>query len=258
MAKKIDTKNELPEGLEIRTLSMTEGELRVSDDDATKIEGYTAKFNKWSSNLGWFREKIDPGAFDGVLNDDVRALKNHDPNLILGRTKSKTLRLKVDKTGLHYSVDVPNTTTGSDTVEEIRRGDISGNSFAFTVAEDSWNYDTEPMERTIIRCDQLFDVGPVCYPAYPDTTVAARSLDAHKAALEVEKPPDESLTEEEIKEEFRQVDEERTESNASPENPDGAETEETPTPLTPEKKRALGVAYRKLGRIINRCRSAES
>lgn len=169
-----------PEALERRIMPIDDVEMRVSDGDNPKISGYAAKYGLFT-DLGFFREKIKSGAFDDALKDkslDVRCLKNHDPNLILGRTKSGTLRLDTNTVGLRFDNDIPNTTTGKDTLEEIRRGDISGASFAFTVAEDDWRYyEDKPAERTIIKIGQLYDVSPCTYPAYPDTTVAARSLE---------------------------------------------------------------------------------
>ena len=70
------------------------------DGKTPTIRGHAAVFERLSDNLGGFREQIKPGAFDGVLNDDVRALFNHNTDLVLGRTKSGTLRLSVDSTGL--------------------------------------------------------------------------------------------------------------------------------------------------------------
>jgi len=166
-----------PVNMERRILPPEEIELRVEEGDKPKLVGYAAKFGKWSLDFGGWREKIHPKAFDAVLEDDVRALKNHDPNLLLGRTTSGTLRLSTNTVGLRFEVDLPNTTTGRDTLEEVRRKDITGCSFAFTVVEDTWkNHDDGTAERTITQVGQLFDVGPVTYPAYPDTTVAARSL----------------------------------------------------------------------------------
>ncbi len=171
----------IDEGVERRVLVVEDIELRIVDGDIPKIAGYAAKFGKWSEDLGGFREKIRIGAFDDVLADDVRALKNHDPNLLLGRTRSGTLRLTANKTGLRFEVDTPDTNVGRDTVEEIRRGDISGCSFGFIVETDEWRYlEDDTIERTIISFRKLFDVGPVTYPAYPDTSVAARSLEKVK------------------------------------------------------------------------------
>ena len=196
------------ENMERRILSVEDVELRVSDDEKPKIIGYAAKFGKWSLDLGGFREKIKSGAFDEALkrdDADVRALKNHDSNLILGRTTSGTLRLNTNSVGLQVEIDPPDTNTGRDTVEEIRRKDITGMSFAFTTAEDDWKYlEDGNVERTIIKVGELFDVGPVTYPAYPDTSVAARSMDAYKEEVEQEKKEIETVvekTDEEIKEE---------------------------------------------------------
>jgi len=167
--------------IERRILSVDNIEMRVTDDDKPRITGYAAKFGIFT-DLGWFREKIKKGAFDEALKtSDVRCLKNHDPNLILGRTTSETLRLESNSVGLKFDNDMPDTTTGKDTREEIRRGDISGCSFSFTVEEEDWkHFKDKPSDRTIVKVGRLFDVGPVTYPAYPDTTVAARSLEENK------------------------------------------------------------------------------
>lgn len=162
-------------------------ELRASAE-SRRVEGYAAVFGSESEELGWFVEEIAPGAFDDVLNDDVRALYNHDENLILARTASGTLELWVDEKGLRYAFDAPNTTAGNDLLESIKRGDISQSSFGFRVKDDKW----EELEmelngkkwfktkRIIVKIERLFDVSPVTFPAYPDTEVARRSLDARK------------------------------------------------------------------------------
>lgn len=150
-----------------------------NEGDEPMVRGYASVFDKLSENLGGFREIIAPGAFDEVLNDDVRALFNHDPNLILARTKSGTLRLSVDDNGLAYEFTPPNTNTGRDLVESMKRGDVSQSSFAFTVDSDEWSEDQEGrVLRTITKMKRLLDVSPVTYPAYPDATVGMRGLDA--------------------------------------------------------------------------------
>jgi len=168
--------------VERRIMPVADIELRiVGDKDKPIITGYAAKYNKNSLDMG-FIERITAGAFDdAIVKSDVRALKNHDPNLLLGRNTNGTLRLKSDSIGLGFEIDAPNTTTGKDTVEEIRRGDITGCSFAFTVDKEEWKERSDgSFERTIIRVANLFDVGPVTYPAYPDTAVAIRSMDNFK------------------------------------------------------------------------------
>lgn len=152
-------------------------ELRA--DENSPVVGYGSVFSKQSEDLGGFREIIAPGAFDDRLNDDVRALFNHDPNYVLGRTKSGTLSLSIDETGLRYEVDFPNTTIANDLLESIKRGDVDQSSFAFTVDEDEFTEADGVIIRTIHRVKKLFDVSPVTYPAYPDATVGARSLEAY-------------------------------------------------------------------------------
>jgi uncharacterized protein len=142
--------------------------------------GYAAVFSKLSVDLGGFREQIRPGAFTDVLSQDVRALKNHDANYLLGRTKSRTLRLFEDVLGLRVEIDLPDTSTGRDVAYDIDRGDMDGMSFAFVVGSDKWDYDSDPIIRTIERVSELYDVGPVAFPAYTDTSIAMRSLNSNR------------------------------------------------------------------------------
>ncbi|HUW34119.1 MAG TPA: HK97 family phage prohead protease [Planctomycetota bacterium] len=142
------------------------------------ITGYAAVFNSLSVVLWGFREKIAPGAFAKNLatNPDVRALFNHDPNLILGRTKSKTLQLWEDERGLRIENEPPRSPTGDNVLEAIRRGDIDQMSFGFRTIKDSWEYSKDGDEdvRTLLEVD-LFDVSPVTFPAYPETSVGLRT-----------------------------------------------------------------------------------
>jgi uncharacterized protein len=145
------------------------------------VIGHAAVFNSLSEDLGGFREKIQPGAFDDVLKNDVRAYFNHDPNYLLGRTTAGTLRLSVDENGLRYELDVPNTTAGRDLKENMRLGNITQSSFAFTIGKDgdSWERAENGADiRVIKKVKRLYDVSPVSLPAYPsanDLALAQRS-----------------------------------------------------------------------------------
>ena len=150
------------------------------DKSVKKLRGHAAVFGPLSSNLGGFREKIAPGAFDKVLDNDVRAVFNHDINMILGRSSAGTLRVSVDDVGLAYEIDLPDTSYARDLHESVKRGDIKENSFKFTVMEDEWEENEEGTVRTITQVGRLLDVGPVAFPAYPDATIAQRSMDAWK------------------------------------------------------------------------------
>ena len=154
------------------------------DDTPSKLVGHAAVFNM-ETDLGWFREKIAPGAFTEALKgDDVRALFNHNPDIILGRSKANTLRMWEDERGLGVEIDLPDTQQAKDLRTSIERGDVSQMSFAFQPVVDEWDQSEEPPLRTL-KAVRLFDVSPVTYPAYPQTDVAARSyqVDARRSLL---------------------------------------------------------------------------
>ncbi len=134
------------------------------------IRGYAAVYNSDSEWMGGFYEQIEAGAFDSVLDNDVRAYFNHDENLLLGRVSSGTLRISTDKRGLYYEVDLPNTTYANDLVELMKRGDVNQSSFAFLIEKDRWEQRDGITYRIIEKVSRLLDVSPVAQPAYPDAT----------------------------------------------------------------------------------------
>jgi HK97 family phage prohead protease len=146
------------------------------DGDEKFIEGYAFVFGA-QADLGSFTEEVAPGAADEVMNDDVRGLLNHEPNIVLGRTKSGTMQLSLDARGLKYKIKYnPNDQDHVSAREKILRGDISQSSFAFRTKDDKWEVRNGKDHRTILKFSRLIDVSPVTYPAYPDATVGARSL----------------------------------------------------------------------------------
>lgn len=150
-----------------------------ADGAAQTLVGHAAVFNRDSELIfGSFIERIAPGAFAESIAkpDDVRALINHDPNLILARNLSGTLQLKEDEQGLHVTIDPPKTSYAQDLLESTRRGDISQMSFGFETIDDQWErgQNGQPDIRTLLKV-RLLDVSPVTFPAYPDTDVAVRS-----------------------------------------------------------------------------------
>ena len=138
------------------------------------ITGHAAVFDRETNIGGMFREVIRPGAFSAALlrRDDVRALFNHDPNFVLGRTSAGTLRLSQDERGLKYEIDPPTATWVRDLRESIKRGDVRESSFAFRIHQERWVQGQTPL-REVLEAE-LFDVSPVTYPAYTTTTVSAR------------------------------------------------------------------------------------
>lgn len=158
---------------------------KAAADKPAQVRGYAAKFNSLSEPMYGFREQIAPGAFDTVLDNDVRCFLNHDENLILGRTIAGTLRISADSTGLMYEADLPDTQAARDLIVSMERGDISQSSFAFRLAPngDTWDENEEgQIIRTITKVGRLYDVSPVSIPAYPEATAGVRSLTAWREA----------------------------------------------------------------------------
>lgn len=159
-----------------------------SEQQQPTIFGQAAKINepyllyKWSDGEEWW-ETLAPGFFDDVLQDDVRCLKNHDSNLVLGRTKSGTCTISADTTALHYECTPDmRITYAADTVHAVERSDIDQCSFQFTVAKRSWTEEELPdgnlkVTFTLEKCKKLYDVGPVTFPANENTVVGVRSSD---------------------------------------------------------------------------------
>lgn len=157
------------------------GELQIEVSDRL-VSGYAVVFDTWSNDLGFY-EKILKGAIteDTIKRSDVICKLNHDDQKILGRSKygEGSLILEVDDKGLKYTFEAPRTQYGDELLEYLRRGDITGSSFAFTIEEDEFSYqwpfdkDADPVLcREVIKVDKLFDVSPVFLPAYEKTSVA--------------------------------------------------------------------------------------
>jgi len=162
-------------------------EIRAEGDENI-IEGVAAVVEK-TTDLGWFEERIAKGAFDDVLNDDTVALFNHDANLPLARTTAigdGKLELGINSAGdLTYKFKSPDTSIGRDLSVNVKSGVVKHSSFAFTIKEEKWEFASkenglEKDIRTILKVDRLYDVSPVTYPAYADTSVAARSKEENK------------------------------------------------------------------------------
>ena len=174
--------------IERRFLEIVDGDtdeptVEIRDEGSPKIRGLAAAYGKWSLDLGGFREIIEPGAFDRVLSKrklDVVALFDHEGQP-LGRTTSGTLSLSTDERGLNYEIDPPDTQLGRDVQTLIRRRDLFGSSFAFTVDPkgEAWSQDEKGnTTRTIREFSGLYDVSIVTHAAYgPATSVAVRSLE---------------------------------------------------------------------------------
>lgn len=165
---------------EVRQMRQPMEYMALDDGKVGSIYGFPIVYDKESEYMG-FIETIAPGAAKKALKrSDIRGLKNHDPSLIFGR-QGVNIKFEDTEKGLRYEAAPIDTRNFQETAEEVKLGLLTGQSFGFTVKRDKWeDLDTDTPKRTITEIDQIFDVGPVTYPAYPDTSVALRSLEVAK------------------------------------------------------------------------------
>lgn len=170
----------MPEILLTRSFfELTDIETRADDAGKTTIAGYAARFESLSVSFGgWFKEKIRAGAFaESLKKNNVRALWNHNMDMVLGSTKAGTLRLKEDDKGLRFELDLPDTQAGKDAAISIKRGDVDGVSFGFRILKQEWDEkDPKNVVRTLVEVD-LREISPTAFPAYPSTSVKVRSVE---------------------------------------------------------------------------------
>lgn len=159
------------------------------DDEPPKIRGIAARYYDPADEGTQYElwpgvvERIMPGAFDRTAKgDDVVALFNHDPSLVLGRRSAKTLKLFLRKDGIHYHITPPDTAAGRDTIESIRRGDVQGSSFGFMAMTTEWKLE-DGVDVRELHDVQLIDVSPVTFPAYTSTSVGVRSAELDSTYL---------------------------------------------------------------------------
>ena len=187
-------------GIEIRSV----GSAPKATAESRLISGYAIVFNSDSRVLcdwnGEFIEQIEPGAVtDELLREaDVKCLFNHNRECLLARSYrgEGTLKLEKDETGLRYEFEAPHTIDGDKVLELVRRGDITGSSFAFSaVGDDAVRYYTDAddtLHRVVSKITGLYDVSPVIDPAYTETSVEARSWETKPDNdPEPDKKPDE-------------------------------------------------------------------
>lgn len=156
-------------------------EMRAVEGEEMVIEGHACVFNETAliGSKDWgFYERIDPNAFNGADLKDVPLKYNHNDAVpILARTRNGSLSLSVDDKGLFMRAKLLNTQDARDMYERVKAGLIDKMSFAFTVKEQKFDYSTEPLTRTIMKFDKIWDVSVVDIPAYEGTDVGARSLE---------------------------------------------------------------------------------
>lgn len=169
----------------------TKTQVQMRDDGKVQfISGYGAVFFREGDPGTEYRlwhdivERILPGAFDRALReDDVRSCFNHDLNFILGRTSAGTLSLSIDNVGLKYSVVPSDSGIGQHVLRAVERGDVTGSSFMFDVSTANWIEEKQADGKTIwireiVEVAPLYELGPVCFPAYEATTATVEGRDA--------------------------------------------------------------------------------
>ena len=188
-------------------------EIRAENNEKNgdHITGRPIVYNS-KTDLGWFDEIIEAGALDKANLKDVRFLVNHDTSMIpLARSRNNnensTMQLEVNKDGMSIRVnlDTENNTEARNLYSAIKRGDITGMSFMFTIDDEEWeNLESDHPTRHIRKIGTVFEVSAVTFPAYESTEISARdkealesaksvlesakrSLDSDKEALELEK-----------------------------------------------------------------------
>lgn len=144
-----------------------------------RIEGYFARYSSETELWQGAFEEISPGAFDGTLGNDVRALADHDTRFVLGRNKAGTLTLRSDSTGLWASILINQKDMDAMNLHaRVERGDISQASFGFNVLEETTDYREDGTIKWTINKIDLHEVSVVAFPAYKDTELYARKEQA--------------------------------------------------------------------------------
>ena len=154
-------------------------EFRAAEADGEKyIEGYFAVFGSNYEIWAGATESVDPHAFDDTLSGDVRALVNHDTTLVLGRTKAKTLELKVDSRGLWGRAKInPDDSDAMNLYSRVQRGDVDQCSFGFEVLDEEANYSDNGSVHWTLKKVGLYEVSCCTFPAYEETSISARKND---------------------------------------------------------------------------------
>ena len=169
-----------------------------NDKESMVLRGYVVKFNERSVLLcDEFYERVSPGAFAKSLEANViKALWNHNSDIILGSTKSRTLSLEEDDIGLKFELQLPNTNNAKDIYESITRGDVYGVSFGFYVKKENWEYlkEEDVYERNLLEIE-LLEISPTAFPAYPTSEVGKRSMERESIKTRIERKNDKLLRE---------------------------------------------------------------
>lgn len=159
--------------------------LRAADTENPQIVADFAVFGD-TYDMGWGSfERVDPHAFDSSLGNDVRALLNHNSDVVLGRTKAGTLHLSVDDYALRGAIDInPDDSQAMDLYARVKRGDVSQCSFGFEPIREEIEELPDGGRMFVLKELDLWEVSVVTFPAYSATSASVRSSERSKAAFE--------------------------------------------------------------------------
>lgn len=166
---------------------MNKYELRFevrAEKENRHVQGKAISFETESNDLG-FIETLKRGCItdETIKNSNIVFTYNHQRDRILARSKygQGNLNLQVRDDGVYFGFEAPNTTLGNDVLEDIRCGNLSQCSFAFTIPNKEgaqrWYKEDGVLHRDVYVIDQLYDCSIVVDPAYDDTYVAARNAE---------------------------------------------------------------------------------
>ena len=200
---------------------------RAFTTNGRTVSGYAIRFNEDSAFMG-FIERISPSALPASMleNADIFAYFNHDWSKVLARTPN-SLKLDLRDDGLYYEFEAPNTQDGNDLLEHIKRGEMYGTSFAFSLPEDGsgevWTKQEDGTYlREIVMFDALYEISPVYTPAYPTTSVSARCLE-HVRKLE-----EQNMNEDDKLKDGKSVDEPKDTSMDEPKDNENKKEQDKP------------------------------
>lgn len=154
-------------------------ELRAGANGADELEGYASVFNQETVIAGLWREEVAPGTFAKTIQEaDIRALFNHNEEIVLGRNRAGTLILSEDSVGLRSIIKPPDSEWGRPVVVAVRRRDITGMSIAFIPVKQEWYWPdraSKELPKRTMREAKLVDVSPVTFPAFEQTSISVRA-----------------------------------------------------------------------------------
>ena len=165
--------------METREYKLQEVTTRSAEDGSPVLEGFFVRYGDVYTVAPGATESIAPGAFTESIHGDVRALYNHNHDIVLGRTSAGTLALEDRAEGLWGTIKInPKDSAAMDAYERIKRGDITGCSFGFEIEKESTEVrDDGSVHWTIEKVNPLWEVSPVSWPAYEATSIHARERD---------------------------------------------------------------------------------